>query len=143
MISLQPQQSNYVMDETGISWQSDRMYKFKQVEGFKSVTVLNNYTSCSASGLPSTCKNWYDSNTGYYYNYYYPNEQTTQYLYETYGTDLISPIAGVTDEVYVYAKLILFSFAMSFNFHYHVTHFAAFHSVDENRSIAKVSEALW
>jgi len=97
--------TNYVMDETGIiplKWPSDRtLWPFKQVEGFQSTIVQGGNVPCNASKLPEGCKTWKDAKTNTWYNFYYPNENQYQYLYETYGTDLISPIAGVADEHFI------------------------------------------
>lgn len=51
---------------------------------------------CSLASLPSDCKYYHDEKLDKHYLYYYPNEDTTQYLYETYPNN-ISPILGVTD----------------------------------------------
>lgn len=85
-----------VMDESGISWPSDKD-KFKQVDGFKSYKWKPTDVSvtCEAAGLPSDCK-IYQSN-GQSWSYYYPKEADYQYLYESYPKQ-ISPIDGVTDE---------------------------------------------
>ena len=111
--------SSVSLDESGIAWSSDST-KFKQaflnlsifiihklltiiwvgltqVTGFKSAVVHNSSVSCSAAGLPSNCKFYYDSSSGLSYRFYYPSDSSVQYLYETYP-DQISPIDGVTDE---------------------------------------------
>jgi len=87
------------MDETGIAWPSDKQDKFAQPKAFKSVPVTDLSLSCNDSSvnLPAGCKSYKDSNTGTMYKFYYPNDDTTQYLYETYP-GIISPINGVTDE---------------------------------------------
>ena len=92
--------TNAALDETGISWLSDRQAKFLQVNGFKSAVVASSSVSCAAAGLPTSCKNYYDSDTGTYYKFFYPNDDTVQYLYETYP-GLISPIEGVTNEHFI------------------------------------------
>ena len=73
---------------------------FQQVQGFESIQVSNNNISCSESNLPTGCKTYYDSNNNQYYNFYYPNDDTVQYLYETYPEN-ISPLDGVTDEHFI------------------------------------------
>jgi hypothetical protein len=87
------------MDETGISWKSDRETKFIQPDGFAYKKTSNLAANCSSVGLSDGCKGYMDSN-GDYYLFYYPNDDTTQYLYETYP-DQISPIKGITDEHFI------------------------------------------
>ena len=88
------------MDETGISWASDRDYKFKQVTGFQSVKVASLNESCALAKLPAGCKSYYDAQANESYKFYYPDDETVQYLYETYPQQ-ISPIKGVTDEHFI------------------------------------------
>lgn len=87
------------MSESGISLPSDRQYMFKQVTGFKYNEIANTNVSCSESGLTSSCKQYCDSN-GTCYNYFYPDDSTVQYLYESYP-ESISPIEGVTNEHFI------------------------------------------
>ncbi len=83
---------------------------FQQPQGFKSAsysgsacsTATDFYTltaaQCAADlGTPS-CKCYFDTSTtpGKWYVFYYPDDDTTQYLYETY-VGLVSPLEGVTD----------------------------------------------
>ena len=70
------------MLEDGIAWQSDIDYKFKQPDGF-------NYELCPDGTDVTTCCNgdqWSCTNAteynGQLYRYYYPEDSTTQYLYE-------------------------------------------------------------
>jgi LEM3 (ligand-effect modulator 3) family / CDC50 family len=87
--------------ETGIAWQSDLKYMFKQPEGFK-------YEECSACDDTCCTGEWecgskgkpYVDKDGTCYRFVYPNDKTTQYIYETYP-DIISPIEGVTNEHFV------------------------------------------
>lgn len=88
--------SGLSLDESDIAWPSDSD-KFKQPDGFKSTIVPGPTTDCSAYNLPAGCKYYRNSNTNTSYLFYYPDDATTQYLYETYPT-LISPIDGVTDD---------------------------------------------
>jgi len=46
------------------------------------------------------CKTWQDPTTLQWYNYYYPQDDTTQYLYETYPGH-ITPIEGITNEHFI------------------------------------------
>jgi hypothetical protein len=81
------------LDDNDIAWPSDDV-KFKQPEGFQSVQVSSTSVTCAAAGLPSGCSSYTSSNATYLY--YYPDDSTTQYLYETYP-EIISPIDGVTN----------------------------------------------
>lgn len=86
------------MIEEGIAWQSDLIYKFRQPDGFNYQKC--DCDDCECSSPEWTCKErWQDPKTGICYRYFYPNDNTTQYLYETY--DMINPILGVTDEHFV------------------------------------------
>jgi len=69
------------------------------VEGFDYVAVSDTSVSCVSVGLKAGCKAYTDSN-GQGYLFYYPDDDTVQYLYETYP-DQISPIVGVTDEHFI------------------------------------------
>jgi hypothetical protein len=92
---------NLTLDETDISWETDRKYKFLQPDAFKYQAVANASSPCTLADVPaSQCKSYYDSSSKTYYKYYYPDDATTQYLYETYP-DQISPIDGVTDEHFI------------------------------------------
>ena len=70
-----------------------------QVTGFASRQV-NSSVTCAAAGLPSGCKSYTDPATNLQYKFYYPNDETTQYLYETYPRQ-ISPLEGVTNEHFI------------------------------------------
>ena len=92
---------NLTLDETDISWESDRKYKFLQPSDFAYQAVADLTVPCSLTGISvSDCKSYYDDSTGQYYWYYYPDDDTTQYLYESYP-DQISPIEGVTNEHFI------------------------------------------
>lgn len=82
------------MDESGISWATDSE-RFKQVEGFQ-------YVSESFTTNATYCQSEYGADYQSYqtYCFYYPDDSTTQYLYETYPNQ-ISPIDGVTDEHFI------------------------------------------
>jgi hypothetical protein len=92
--------SGLTLDETGISLHTDRVALYNQVNGFQYAMVSNVSDTCESVGLPSTCKDYYDSSTNTFYKFYYPNDETTQYLYETYPSH-ISPIEGVTNEHFI------------------------------------------
>jgi hypothetical protein len=87
--------SSITLDEDGIAWASDDV-KFQQPAGFKYVEVSDFTTTCAQEDMPTGCKQ-YTSSDGTKYLYYYPNDDTVQYLYESYP-DHISPIIGVTDQ---------------------------------------------
>jgi LEM3 (ligand-effect modulator 3) family / CDC50 family len=92
------------MIETGIAWQSDLEYAFAQPNGFKSdicPTEFNCSDAC-CDGDDWSCKTPYidPSDDNACYRYYYPEDDTTQYLYETYP-DIISPLEGVTNEHFI------------------------------------------
>jgi LEM3 (ligand-effect modulator 3) family / CDC50 family len=90
------------MLETGIAWQSDIDYMYNQPVGF-------NYGVCPENQCDATCcagTNWscevpyVDKDTGTCYSYFYPNDNTTQYLHETYP-GIISPLEGVENEHFI------------------------------------------
>jgi hypothetical protein len=95
--SLATTAPNVFLDESGIALSTDRDTLYKQVDGFSYVEVSSTNTTCSENGLQDTCKYYQDPVTGVQYLYYYPNDDTTQYLYEMYPNQ-ISPIDGVTNE---------------------------------------------
>lgn len=109
------------MLETGIAWQSDIDFVYEQPEGFEYLPCVD------ASGAPTCdclccdnvfntevdegfCTNttttafecsdwrfWQHPKTEECFQFRYPEEDTTQYLYETYP-GVISPIEGVSNE---------------------------------------------
>jgi len=84
------------LDESDIAWESDDDL-FKQPEGFQSKVVSGSNNTCAAEGMPDGCSYYQDSSTGTEYYFYYPDADSTQYLYQSYP-GLISPITGVTDD---------------------------------------------
>jgi hypothetical protein len=91
--------ANLEMKFDDITWPSDK-YKFKQPVGFEYAAVANKNVTCANVSLPTTCKKYYDSSEKQWYLFYYPNDDTVQYLYETYPMQ-ISPIDGVTDPHFI------------------------------------------
>eukprot|EP00601_Ochromonadales_sp_CCMP2298_P033850 CAMPEP_0173363024 /NCGR_PEP_ID=MMETSP1144-20121109/22151_1 /TAXON_ID=483371 /ORGANISM="non described non described, Strain CCMP2298" /LENGTH=342 /DNA_ID=CAMNT_0014312919 /DNA_START=48 /DNA_END=1073 /DNA_ORIENTATION=+ len=90
----------FSLDEKGISLYSDRDALYNQVDGFKYTVVTNtSLLSCAEAGLHEGCREYTDSG-GTSYLYYYPDDDTVQYLHESYP-DQISPIDGVTDEHFI------------------------------------------
>jgi len=88
------------MLENGIAWESDLEFKFHQPEGF--VSKECDCDACACLEQDSTCNNstLYTGTDGVCWRYYYPNDDTTQYLHETYPK-VISPLKGVTDEHFI------------------------------------------
>jgi hypothetical protein len=86
------------LNEYDISWPTDREDKFKQVDGYMQAQVSGANASCP-EGWP-TCKLYYDSSSAAWYAFYYPNEDSVQYLYESYP-GIVSPLLGVTDEHFI------------------------------------------
>jgi len=88
-----------VMNETGIAWKSDLKWKYRQPDGFNS-EACSSLEECSCEGQEWSCTEPYLSPNGTYYRYFYPEDDTTQYLYETYPM-VVSPIEGVLNEHFV------------------------------------------
>lgn len=100
VIEFDSSDSSVEMDTEGIAWSADKSQKFQQVYGFKYELVTDTSLSCSEVLGESSCETYYDSSTDETYYYYYPDNDSVQYLYETYD-DIISPIKGVTDEHFI------------------------------------------
>lgn len=103
VIQLMPNTDGYVMDESSISWQSDRDEKFKQVDGFTSKCVASTDPAPMCSDLGSSysdCKNYTFPSTGQQCVYWYPHDDETQYLYESYPM-VVNPIEGVENEHFI------------------------------------------
>ncbi len=78
--------SSLFMNETGIAWKTDVVDKFKQPLGFRKYQCSScDDADCSCSsntgGGPWSCQEPYQFQ-GKCWLYYYPNEDSTQYLYE-------------------------------------------------------------
>lgn len=99
--SFDSENNQLTLIEEGIAWQSDLDYKFAQPEGFKYKKCSScNDNACVCSGEWTCVEKYEDTVNNECYIYSYPNDSTTQYLYETYP-DIISPIEGVTNEHFV------------------------------------------
>lgn len=88
------------MREYGIAWQSDLDYMYRQPEGFRSEPCdgCDNMT-CSCDGPEWSCDEpFFDGKTCH--RYFYPNDENTQYLHETYPM-VVSPLEGVTNEHFI------------------------------------------
>lgn len=95
---------NISIDDSDIALPSDQDALYKQVSGFQSFTFNSSVTpaeaasiSCASVGLDEGCKTYTDPATGLSSKFLYPNDDTTQYLYEMYPNQ-ISPLVGVTDQ---------------------------------------------
>jgi len=94
--------SQLVMQEEGIAWGSDLQYRFKMPDGYQQELCpdeLCNATCCEDYGF--SCETPAISpKDGLCYAYDYPEQETTQYLYQTYP-GIISPLEHVTNEHFV------------------------------------------
>jgi hypothetical protein len=92
--------------ENGIAWQSDLDYKFKQPGSGKSggfkMEACADCGNCTCAPPEWSCTNStpYKDEDGTCYKYFYPNDDKTQYLYETYPM-VVSPIEGVKNEHFI------------------------------------------
>ena len=90
----------YPLVETGIAWESDLQYKFNQPEGFK-YEQCPSCDECECTQPDWSCTTPYkNEDDGVCFRYFYPDDDTTQYLYETYPM-MISPLEGVLNEHFV------------------------------------------
>jgi len=87
------------MNENGIAWKSDLDYKFGQPDGFKS-QECDSCDNCTCDSPDWSCKEPYKDEFDKCHRYYYPNDDTTRYLYETYPM-VVSPLEGVLNEHFV------------------------------------------
>lgn len=91
----------FTMVEEGIAWQSDLEYMFAQPDGFN-YAPCPDQNACDAScceGDQWSCQTPYTED-GICYSYFYPEDNETQYLYETYPM-VVSPLEGVTNEHFI------------------------------------------
>lgn len=98
-----------VMIEDGIAWKSDVEYTFAQ-PGEPGGPNSFEYSECPDKDCTANCCRpedscinglpYVDPATSKCYRFFYPNDDTTQYLYETYPK-IISPIEGVTNEHFI------------------------------------------
>jgi len=90
-----------VMLEDGIAWASDLKYTFNQPEGFKYEECPECDDSC-CDGSEWSCKEPYrdPKNASLCFKFFYPDDESTQYLWETYP-EVVSPLEGVTNEHFV------------------------------------------
>lgn len=77
-----------LMQETGIAWESDLRYMFAQPEGFNFEKCPSDCTAACCDGEEWSCEEPYvNERDGECYRYYYPRDNTTQYLYEVSFVD--------------------------------------------------------
>ena len=93
------------MDETSISWPTDINSRFEQVDGFVYQTVPDLSKSCVevlGDAMYADCKVYEDqkSGTGTLYYYWYPDDDSVQYLHESFP-NIVSPIEGVKNEHFI------------------------------------------
>lgn len=92
------------LDTDGISWfYDDNNIKYSQVDGFVSAIVTNTSLNCSqvlGDEMYSDCGVYVDSVENITYYYWYPNDDTVQYLYESFP-GIVNPIEGVTNQHFI------------------------------------------
>jgi len=89
-----------IMSEEGIAWESDLKYMYNQPDGFKYEECPECNETCCQSDEWSCTEPYLDPKNGKCYKYTYPDDDTTQYLYETYP-EIVSPLEGVTNEHFI------------------------------------------
>jgi len=88
---------NLTMIETGIAWKSDLDYVYRQPNGFNK-KQCDSCDDCSCDGSEWSCKEIYeDPKTKKCWKYNYPDQNSTQYLYQTYPK-VTNPLEGVENE---------------------------------------------
>lgn len=89
------------MVESGIAWESDIEWKYRQPDGFKYEQCTScDECDCTEGDDEWSCNEPYVDQDGQCFRYYYPKDDTTQYLYETYPM-MISPLEGVLNEHFI------------------------------------------
>lgn len=102
VIKLRENSANITMVEEGIAWKSDVDFRFAMPEGYDQAPCPENQcdpSCCTDKGFSCT-EPEISTKDGICYAYHYPNEDTTQYLYETYP-NIISPLEHVTNEHFI------------------------------------------
>jgi hypothetical protein len=99
--------ANLILDDSDIALSSDRDTLYKQVTGFQSYSFNSSVSSseasaisCESVGLNANCKTYTNPKTGISSKFFYPNDDSTQYLYEMFPNQ-ISPLDGVTDQHFI------------------------------------------
>jgi hypothetical protein len=85
------------LDTSSLTWLADDAVRYQQVDGFVYAEVTDTTETCVEvlGDDYSDCKVYESGNTTYYY--WYPDDDTVQYLYESYA-DIVSPIEGITNQ---------------------------------------------
>ncbi len=102
IITINSAPNSAVLDKTGLAYDYELNEKFKQPDGFLTGVKTGNATCLETlPAVPSevACTLYTDAR-GVDHYYYYPNADTTQYLYQTFPS-VISPIEGVTNEDFI------------------------------------------
>lgn len=104
--AVDDQGNKLVMNEEGIAWESDLKHRFDMPDGYQQKLCEVNKCdlsccqdlgfSCSSTGGPAIDP----KNASLCYAYDYPEQSTTQYLYQTYPS-VISPLEHVNNEHFV------------------------------------------
>ena len=102
IITLSEAPNGLGMTSKEITWPNDLAEKFIQVDGFVYQEVTNTSLSCTqvfGDGY-TDCLTYYNSGTNVTYYYWYPDNDSVQYLYESYP-EIVSPIEGVKNEHFI------------------------------------------
>jgi hypothetical protein len=93
--------STLTMVEEGIAWSTDLEYRFKMPDGYQQQECpTDGCNAACCTDLGWSCMEPAIDNDGVCYAYDYPEDDTTQYLYETYP-NIISPLQHVTNEHFI------------------------------------------
>mmetsp|Transcript_21465 Transcript_21465/g.51184 ORF Transcript_21465/g.51184 Transcript_21465/m.51184 type:complete len:407 (+) Transcript_21465:59-1279(+) len=94
--------ASLVMKEEGIAWSSDLQHRFAMPDGYNSKICPEGQcdSSCCEDNGFSCTEPAVSPKDGQCYAYDYPEQNTTQYLYQTYPS-IISPLEHVTNEHFV------------------------------------------
>ena len=95
--------SGAVNDTDGIAWDADLDVKFAQVDGFVSAIVIDTSQSCEEVFGDTTydgCSTYVDSLLNETFYYWYPDDDSVQYLYESYPA-IVSLLEGVENEHFI------------------------------------------
>jgi hypothetical protein len=103
IITLTSSSRGVAMDEDGISWRTDIKDKYLNVDGMVHAAVSDDSVSCVealGSLVYENCSSYYDTAESVLYYYWYPDDDSVQYLHESYP-DIVSPIEGVKNEHFI------------------------------------------
>lgn len=86
------------MREDGVAFSSDAEYRYGQPEGFRKERCAScDQDVCDCAAGEWSCREPYVDEDGACWRYFYPDDDTTQYLYETYPM-VVNPLEGVMNE---------------------------------------------